>query len=159
MSRYVPISMNDMTECMTAMGFALVVDARCREAVFERPVTTKSGVEHPYVIRVYSSVLHSTGWSDECGADAIRVVLIDSVTGRPAKKSEKRVHRTKNALPNLTERCRDAFRYVLVNPACPKCTAMMVERENCKTGGKFWSCSRYSPGRDHHCNGTRPHSG
>lgn len=156
MSNYVEITKAQMEDLLVKqMGFHRANDDLMSEYVYERDVTTTSGVEHPYTIRVYSSVKKQTGVSDECGADAIRVVLFDKVTSRPAKKSEKRVHRTKNALPNLRERCRTAFKFVLEAEQCDKCGAVMVERENSKTKGKFMSCSRYAPNTEHHCTGTK----
>ncbi len=155
-AQYVPIRTAQMNDLLCHdMGFAPVDIKGCGEFVYERDVITKSLVVHPYKIRVYSSIRKETGWSDTCGCDAIRVVLIDKVTNRPAKKSEKRVHRTKNALKNLRARCRDAFRYVLEAENCPRCKAMLVEREAKKTGSKFMGCSRYAPGRDHHCGFSR----
>lgn len=153
---YVEITKAQMEDLLiNQMGFTRANDDLMSEYVYQRDVTTTSGVEYPYMIRVYSSVKKQTGVSDECGADAIRVVLFDKVTGRPAKKTEKRVHRTKNALPNLRNRCRTAFKFVLEAEKCDKCNSVMIERENGKTGHKFLSCSRWGPNTPHHCTGTK----
>lgn len=136
------------------MGFTLAPSQR--EFVYTRPVTTKTGVAHPYTIQVYSSVLCSTRYTDEVGADAIRVVLLDTVTGKPAVGKQKRVHRTVNAFSNLRDRCRDLFRVVLETPACPCCGGMMITRKNKKTGEEFKSCSRFAPGKPYHCTGKMP---
>lgn len=154
-TNYVPIDFQTMKKALVDdMGFS-IHDDPCGEYVFRRPVITKSGIEHPYTLLVYSSVDRRTGWTRDSGADAIRVVLIDNVTGNPARPSPKRVHRTKNALNNLRERCRAEFSFVLNSPRCPKCGSVMVEKENRKTGHKFLSCSRFAPKKEHHCTGTR----
>ena len=155
MSNYVPFTKRQLDEVLVAdMGFA-VANAGLGEYVYERDVITKSGVAHPYKIRVFSSVLKSTGVTDECGADAIRVVLIDKLTDRPAAGKQRRVHRTKSAMINLRERCRDVFKVVLETPKCPCCGGLMMERVNKKTQQTFMSCSRYAPGTPTHCTGVQ----
>jgi hypothetical protein len=152
MSNYVGFNKSAIEELLVAeMGFTQIPSSR--EYVYTRPVTTKSGVKFPYAIQVYSSVLCSTRYTDSSGADAIQVTLIDTVTGKPAAAKQKRVHRTKNAFPNLRERCRDLFRLVIEAPKCPCCGAMMNVRTNTKTGKEFLSCSRYAPGKHYHCTG------
>lgn len=152
MTGYVPISKGKMNDTLIHdMGFTISDTDRAGEMVYVRDVITKSGVEFPYQIKVYSTVLWNTGWTDDVGQDAIRVVLLDKVTNRPAAGKQKRVNRTKNALVNLRARCRDLFKQVLEAPKCPCCGAIMIERENRKTGHKFLSCSRYAPGKPYHC--------
>lgn len=153
MTGYVPFNRHQIDDVLCVdMGFTLVdIPQGSREFVYERDVVTKSGVSYPYKIRVYSSVRKDTNWTDECGADAIRVVLMDKVTGTPAAGKQKRVHRTKNAMGNLRQRCRDLFKMVLEAEKCPRCEAIMVERENRKTGQKFLSCTHFRPGAEYHC--------
>ena len=151
---FVPIKHQDMNYLMRDMGFLSTTPAG-GEVVYERAVTTTSGKHFPFTIRVYSSIRKDTGWSAPNGTDAIRVVLMDNLTGRPAKGSETRVHRTKNALPNTRKRCRSVFKYVLDN-TCQSCGGLMVERVNHWSGDKFMACSRYAPGEPHHCDTTGP---
>lgn len=166
MAGYVPISKAAMNDVLIdEMGFGILNEDNFQEQrpggsgmageiVYSRDVVTTSGVEFPYRIKVYSTIGWMSGWSDECGADAIRVVLIDKLTGKPAAGKQKRVHRTKNALTNLRERCRDLYKLVLSTPSCPKCGGMLDQRENRKTGHKFLGCSRYAPGKPTHCDYT-----
>lgn len=154
MSNYVGFTRKQIEALLIEeMGFALAPSSR--ELVYTRPVTTRSGVSFPYQIQVYSSVLCSTGYTDEVGADAIRVALIDSITGKPAAGKQKRVHRTKNAFTNLRDRCRAVFLQVLESEKCPKCGAIMAVRKNKKDGHEFLSCTRFAPGKDYHCVGTK----
>ena len=155
MAGYVPINRSEMRDLLIGeMGFEVSETDRASEMIFVRDVITRSGKVFPYQIKVYSTVLWRTGWTDECGADAIRVVLIDKITGKPAAGKQKRVHRTKNALPNLRQRCRDAFKIVLESETCPKCQGIMNERENKKSGHRFLGCARYAPGKPTHCDTT-----
>lgn len=155
-TNYVPIKQQEMNQMLMGdMGFHQTIQAG-GELVYERPVTTVSGKHYPYTIRVYSSIRADTGKSAAKGKDAIRVVLMDNMTGNPAKNPETRIHRTKNALPNLKKRCRAVFKQVLESEKCPKCGSMMVVRENRTNGHKFWACTRYSPNKPLHCNGTKP---
>lgn len=154
MGNYVGFTKDQIERLLvTEMGFYQIPSKS--EFVYTRPVITRSGVEFPYVIQVYSSVLTSTRYTDESGADAIRVVLLDTVTGKPAVGKQKRVHRTKNAFPNLRERCRDLFKIVLEGEKCPKCAALMAVRANKKDGHQFLSCTHYAPGKPYHCTGTK----
>lgn len=155
--RYVPIRYEDIREVLEdLMGFERRDDDRCWEMIWVRPVITKSGVRFPYEIKVYTTVDIRTEVSRDVGTDAIRVVLMDTVTGRPVKKAEKRVFRTKNALTNLRERCRDMFKHVMQGPHCPKCSSLMVVREGGPGKHKFWGCTHYAPKNSYHCNSTMP---
>mgnify|MGYP005838477765 CR=1 FL=1 len=140
MARYVPISETDIRDLMNKMGFSVTQDSRGSELVFERKVEGKSGKSYPHFIRVYSSVVPSAG-SRDCGEDAIRIVLFNSDIGKPVKQAgKKRIYRTKNALPNLRERCREIFKEVMKN-SCPKCNHVMVERKG--KFGSFMGCTNY----------------
>lgn len=139
-TRYVPISENEMRNLMNSMGFEVVTEAGSSELVFERKVETRSGKTYPHSVRVYSSVIPGSV-SRECGEDAIRIVLFNADTGRPVKQEgKKRIYRTKNALNNLKERCREIFKNVMTN-ACPKCNHVMVARKG--KHGDFMGCTNY----------------
>lgn len=155
-SRYVPFTREQATALLEQeMGFTLLNEPNCWELVWGRDVVTKSGHAFPYLIKVYSTVDMRTGRTRECGADAIRLVLFDKVTGFPVKKAEKRVFRTKSAFDNIRARARELFAEVLKGPHCPKCGSLMVQREGGPRKRPFLGCSHYAPGRSHHCNGTR----
>lgn len=152
-SRYVPISETEMRDLLeTQMGFEQIRLDGTIELVFQRQVSSKSGKTFPYAVRVYSSIAY--GGSRECGEDAIRVVLVDLETGRAMKvlgegkgKAGKRIYRTKSAMTNLRERCRDYFRHVFSH-SCPKCGKVMAVRTG--RNGKFLGCSNYPE-----CDGTK----
>jgi len=160
--RYVPISREEFTAVMTKAGFTEVRLQGCLEAVFERQVvreprvgcgcTAPAGGElpkhYPYKVRIYSTIDLRDDASRDCGTDAIRVQLVDMETGKPLAV-ERKVLRTKSALPNTLERARDLWRWVL-DPKhyCPQCKHLLVEREG--KFGTFLGCSRYPT-----CKGTR----
>ena len=152
-SRYVEISYEKMNETLESIGFSKVYPKGVIEYVWERQVEDTAGKEFPYAVRVYSSVDARTMTTRDCGADAIRVVLMDLATGRALKlksgkgKAGQRIYRTKNALPTLKERCREYFIKV-IREGCPKCGAVMAERAG--KNGKFLGCTKYPE-----CNGTR----
>ncbi len=148
-SRYVEITYDQMAHLLEEeMGFHQIYHQRCGEFVWSRKVETKSGQSFPYAVTVYSSVDRTTRTTRNCGDDAIRVVLVDLETGKAMKlRSEKgkagqRIYRTKNALSNLKERCREYFHQVIYN-RCPLCGSVMVERTKRATGEKFYGCSHY----------------
>lgn len=145
-SRYVEINHTAMSAHLENMGFSLLNLTGCVEFVWQRNVETKSGKKFHYAVRVYSSVDKRTGVTRECGSDAIRVVLMDLETGSAMKlksgkgKAGQRIYRTKNALPNLKDRCREYFRKV-IHEGCPECGAVMAERGG--KYGKFMGCTKY----------------
>jgi len=153
-SRYVEIDETEMRDLLESeMGFTQVRIDGTYELVFERQVETKGGKTFPYKVRVYSSIFG--GASRGCGEDAIRVVLVDMETDRPMKimgegkkgKAGRRIYRTKSALTNLRDRCRDYFRHVMLN-SCPKCGKVMAIRKG--KNGDFLGCTGYPE-----CNGTK----
>lgn len=158
-TRYVPISQADMENLLEIeMGFTRADQDTSWEMIWEREVVTKKGVHYPYKIVVFSTIDRRTGWSRDCGTDAIRLVLMDTVTGRPCavKGTPKpRVFRTKNALVNLRQKARDMFRFVLENHTCPNCNALMVKRRGGPNNHEFYGCSHFAPGNRHHCTGTK----
>lgn len=140
MTRYVPVSEPEIRNLMKEMGFDLHQEHRGRELIFERRVESKSGKAYPHTVLVYSSVVPGSG-SRGCGEDAIRIVLLNADTGKPVKQEgKKRIYRTKNALPNLKERCREIFKNIMAN-ACPKCNHVMVVRKS--KYSEFLGCSNY----------------
>jgi len=148
-TKYVPITKDQIEASLCdEMGFS-PVESHTTEMVYERPVITTSGKKYPYRIRVYSSILKRTGISSEKRKGAIEVILIDEATQLPPVESETRIHRTKNAMDNLRNRCRSAFRRVLETEKCPKCGAMLVQRESKKTGKPYMVCSRFIMARSH----------
>ena len=152
MTRYVEISETDMRNMLeTEMGFKQVFKDGTTELLFERPVEKKTGEVYNYSVRVYSSITPYDGKSRGVGEDAIRVVLMDNTSGYPVKikgESKKqsagsRIYRTKNALPNLRERCREYFKYVFSH-ACPSETCengLMIKRKG--SYGEFYGCNQY----------------
>jgi hypothetical protein len=151
-ARYVPISESEMDNLLVSeMEFTKVDVPAGYEFVYERQVETKSGKKFPYTVRIYSSIVR--GESRGCGEDAIRVVLVDHEKNRVLKlngekgKAGQRIYRTKNALSNLKDRCREYFRKV-ISEGCPNCGAVMAERKG--KNGNFLGCTRYPD-----CNGTR----
>jgi len=153
-SRYTEIRHDEMADLLEGIGFEPRNQSGCVEYVWERNVVSKSGKTFPYAVRVYSSVDKRTGVTRDCGADAIRVVLMDLESGRAMKlktgkgKAGQRIYRTKNALPTLKERCREYFVKV-IQDGCPKCGAVMAERAG--KNGSFLGCTKYPV-----CKGTKP---
>lgn len=143
MPHFVEYSEEQIVEVLEACGFERVYVGGTRETVMERPVE-----RHPdRRIRVYTSAVRGQQARD-VGTDAARVLVMIK-TGRPEDTprwvrgfSTKRVHRTKNFLINLQQRCRDAWK--VAQSRCPKCGAMMVPRR--KKGAKkdtFLGCTRF----------------
>ena len=152
-SRYREITHTAMAAHLESIGFFPLNLNGCVEYVWQRNVESKQGKQYPYAVRVYSSVDKRTGLTRDCGSDAIRVVLMDLKTGRALKlksgkgKAGQRIYRTQNALPTLTERCREYFSKV-IHDGCPKCGSVMAERGG--RNGKFLGCTKYPA-----CNGTK----
>jgi len=145
-SRYVEINHTQMAAFMEGeLGFFSVNQPGCGEFVWARNVETKSGKQFPYVVQVFSSVDKRRGTTRDCGEDAIRVVITDTETARHYPLG--RVYRTKNALPNLKKKCREAF-IRIIHEGCPKCGSLMTERKG--KHGKFLGCTKYPT-----CTGTK----
>lgn len=154
--RYVPIQLSQMQGLLeTEMGFIRADESNVWEMIWVRDVTTKSGQEFPYQIKVYSTIDRRTNVSRDSGEDAIRLILKDKITGRPVKTAEKRVFRTKNALVNTRQRARELFLHVLEGPHCPKCGALMAARTGGPGKHTFVGCTHYGPENPWHCKGTR----
>lgn len=111
---YHPISFEQFRAAMEKIGAYQVDVPGTAEAVFERPIVTKSGQTFPEVIRIYSSITRS-GRSRDVGKDAIRVCLFrdDRIA-----ISTKRVNRSAQpdvVLSRVVDRARAAFAYA-INP-------------------------------------------
>lgn len=89
-------------------------------------------------VKIFSSIV--SGMSREVGADAIRVIGWDPVSGFPVISSESRVYRTEGWRTHLVERIESAKAKMIDNHRCKICGAMMVERVNSKTKEKFMGC-------------------
>ena len=106
---------------------------RTKEYVYERAVTTSSGVDYPFKIRIYTSIDQRGDFCREKGKDAIRVLLVDA-RGTVVMKATRinRVGDTSEVImERVLDRCRELFRYA-ITPAnrCPKCdVGMLVERK------------------------------
>ena len=132
MSRYVPISEEEMDSFLKDKGFSTITLEGVNEKVYGKLVAKNTS------LRVYSSLV--AGESRGVGEDAIRVVLAT----RNADKikvcgSSRRVNRTKNWRDNLTNRIEGWFE--MMGPSCPKCGAATVERKGAY--GDFWGCTNY----------------
>lgn len=138
-TRYREITRTAFTDQMAAMGFGEVVVRGCAEHVYERQID-KGPNPNRFAIRIFSSVHRGTGVTRECGGDAIRVLLMDTVLDRPVL--DWRVYRTESALENTKTRAREAWVYVAKAPEnhC-SCGALMVERTS--KHGPFMGCTNY----------------
>jgi len=161
-SKYVTVTEADMRSMMEgACGFEQIRLNGTYEIVFQRQVESKQGRKFPYAVRVYSSVANGT--TRDVGEDAIRVVLMNTVTDRPVKimgegrkntsktKAGSRINRTAptgipheervaGLLGRLRDRCRDYFYHIVANP-CPKCGSVLSLRH--AGGNDFYGCTNY----------------
>lgn len=161
-SKYVTVTEADMRSMMEGeCGFEQIRLNGTYEIVFQRQVESKQGRKFPYAVRVYSSVANGT--TRDVGEDAIRVVLINTVTDRPVKimgegrkggkksKAGSRINRTAptgipteervaGLLGRLRDRCRDYFYHIVANP-CPKCHGALSLRHG--GGNDFYGCTNF----------------
>lgn len=120
---------------------------RCKEIVFERDITTSSGVEHPYKLRIYTSINQRDNECRAKGKDAIRVMLVTKADGKIVKMST-RINRVGDDVMNrVMDRCRELFRYA-IDPAnkCSKCEDGILVLREPKRGQPwkaFKGCSNY----------------
>jgi hypothetical protein len=84
-------------------------------------------------IKVFSSISPVTCVSDEIGADAIRFVLIDSITDRPVVEKQTHMKRIDTWRKNLTKRVEALI--------CEQCNSIKVERNG--PSGKFMGCLNF----------------
>lgn len=141
MGRYVEISGDEFQRYIEAeMKFHEVQ----LDGVFER--TWEFDVNDSFSIRVYSTIDKRGDVSRDIGKDAIRCLIIDRSTQR-ILKMDARVHRTKNALPNMRDRCRELYKHIRDNQC--GCGGLLVTRSG--KSGKFLGCSNYPT-----CKNTKP---
>lgn len=132
MARFQTISETEMDLFLKEKGFSAITLQGTTEKVYGKLVAKD------ICLRVYSSI--ESGTSRECGEDAIRVVLASrQKTGIKIVGSSRRVNRTKNWRDNLQKRLDSWFE--MLGPACPKCSATMVDRNGAY--GDFWGCSNF----------------
>lgn len=163
--RYVAISETEMVALLVdKLGFEDVTHrVNANERVFERQIISKSGVEFPYAVRVYSTI--ECGGSRGCGEDAIRVNLIDLKEENPkfrfkkvlgedkGKKAGRSIYRTKSAMINLETRIENYIWHVVFKENhCPKCGGLTAIRENKNTHEQFLSCDSWHTTK---CGGTK----
>lgn len=89
-------------------------------------------------VKIFSSIV--SGISRGVGADAIRVVGLDPVSGLPVISSGSRVYRTDNWRSNVIQRIDNVREKMKDIQKCQICGAMMVERTNSRTKEKFMGC-------------------
>ncbi len=149
MAQYQAVSRGDMEFYLGMQLAAKEVDLgpRCKEIVFERDITTASGVDYPFKLRIFTSIDQRDNECRSKGKDAIRVLLVSKKDGKVVKRST-RINRVgDDVMERVMERCRELFRYA-IDPTnkCPKCEdGVLVLREPWK-GQKwkaFMGCSNY----------------
>lgn len=142
-SRYRAITRREFERQMADMGFSEIAYPGSKEHIYQRAIANRDGSPSRFVVRIFSSVHIGTGMTRECGDDAIRIVLFDSVLkdqrARERIVQDWRTFRTENALPNMRQRARDAFAYAIQN-GCD-CGALMIERSG--KSGPFMGCTDY----------------
>ncbi len=148
MAQYQAVSRGTMELYMMQLSAKQVdLGPRCKEIVFERDITTASGIEHPYKLRIYTSIDERDEKCRAKGKDAIRVLLVSKKDDKVVKKST-RINRVGDeVMDRVMDRCRELFRYA-IDPAnkCSKCEdGVLVLREPWK--GQNWKafkgCSNY----------------
>ena len=92
-------------------------------------------------IKIFSSIVGGVGRG--VGADAIRVVGWDPVSGLPISTSESSVYRTEGWRQHLIERIDNVKEKMIEVKKCQICGAIMVERVNRQTKEKFLGCLNY----------------
>lgn len=119
------------------------------EHVYDVPLTLKSGVSYPAMIRIHSSIQIGDDMTRSVGSDAIRMQLFRTEPesrserfpdGRPVKDAVMKCFRTKNALPTTVEKLRDLFKQG-VRQMCPDCNVLMVKRG--KEPNAFYGCATF----------------
>lgn len=139
-TRYVAFKLEAFNNLMESIGFKPVDIEGTEEYTYERQIESKSGIKLPFNVRVYSTVDKRTNVTRDKDSDAIRLLLINTETGKPVRL-ERRVFRTKSAFTNTIERARELFKYAF-NNSCPACKkGVMVERKSKQ--GPFKGCTNY----------------
>lgn len=136
---YCEITLQEMTELMTEMGFVKIEVPNTSEAVFAK--IHKIGT-FSVSTRVYTTI-NPNGHSRDKGKDAIRIMNFwrkdkDSkpkIVGETAKCL--RVTNWRVNIRKAIAKCLD-----VQLPTCPKCGSPKVERNS--VNGKFFGCVMYS---------------
>ena len=148
MAQYQAVSRGDF-ELAAIQLSAKEVDLgpRCKEIVYERDITTASGVDYPFKLRIYSSIDQRDNECRSKGKDAIRVLLVSKKDGKVVRKSQ-RINRVGDDVMNrVLDRCRELFR-AAIDPTnkCPTCEDGLLVLREPKRGQKwraFKGCSNY----------------
>lgn len=131
MAKYNEITRGQVELYMMQLGAREVdMGPRVKELVFERSIITSSGVEHPYKLRIYTSIDSRNDTCRAKGKDAIRVHLVDAA-GKYVKGAT-RVNRIgPEVMDRVMDRCRELFKYAIDSAnKCPKCeTGLLVFRK------------------------------
>ena len=133
MGSYVIITKQEMDGCLNPFGGDYEVEGKEYVWVIKQPSAY-------IVIKIYTSIDVRDDVSRDVGNDAIRAVLLDSVSGKPFSK-ESKIYRVENWQGRLTSRIQALLKYVLSVRRCPKCNSGLVEREG--KYGKFLGCLNY----------------
>ena len=149
MAQYKAVSRGDMELFLGMQLAAKIVDLgpRCKEIVFERDITTASGVEHPFKLRIYTSIDQRDNECRDKGKDAIRVLLVSKKDGKVVRKST-RINRVGDeVMKRVMDRCRELFRYA-IDPTnkCSKCddgVLVLRKPKRGQTWTEFKGCSNY----------------
>jgi len=127
---YTPVTTREITELLKAeKGWRQVELPRVSERVYEYRLKRDPRI----AIRVYSGIELHADQCRPCGADAIRVVAVNTQARRymgewveaPARGKVARVHRTQNWRKNLQKRITDLI--VTFNPAPSQAPARNVD--------------------------------
>lgn len=96
---YTPLTLQQMGELLTPQGFRIIDLTNTAEMVYGK-IIAKS-----VCLRVYTTI-DRTGYSRDCGADAIRVTAVKRYPGDVIRGigKTKRIHRTQNWRVNLQKR-------------------------------------------------------
>jgi len=132
MGTFVEYAEHEVRDFLENMGFKEIFPEGVSEMVYARATNVE-----PFVIVVFTSIAY--GETRGKGKDAARVIIINDNTSKMVWSS-KRVHRTKNFLPNIRLRCRLAFRAMGKRVKCPRCGGQLVIRENKVNGTEFYGC-------------------
>jgi hypothetical protein len=138
-SRFHNITAEEMDKYLREKGFSPLTIEGTVELVYGKVVRIR---EHRLSLRVYTAI-NPSGESREKGSDAIRIQLYYMYDGEAwgVGKPHKclRVKTWKSNMTKAINVCEDPEGL----PDCPACKHPMVERENSRTGGKFWGCVTY----------------
>jgi replicative superfamily II helicase len=130
---YIEITQKEFEDVLTKNGYKweMVKDSYAKETVY---LINSNGI----FVKIFSSI--ENGVSRPVGADAVRIVAWDPVSGLPVMGSEGRVNRTDGWRENLVARIETVRSKMVGVEKCKICGGIMVERTNSKTKDKFLGC-------------------